>query len=1325
MIPGRHDRQQQQHEHAAHAVRAAAAKAADADGSAQASAQAGAWAAFWASRQHHPHPANTAGDGPSTPDVVDSSDTIDDALSDGPEPCDPATAALLRDIGTASPAPYSVQAHGIVLALAPVALLATNPDTAAAADATPGSQPAHAAPLPAGPAGLPAGAWVVTHVSSAALPLLGRQPADLLGGPVDAIVAPHHQALLASEIEGLHAISATDDSIHTTAFDALSASGRPVPCYCAMHRSGDLLVLEIDIVAECDKAAWPAPSEGGRPAPDSAADQQQDLVHPLAPRSLLNAFLRSSSRTTPVSAGGKTLYLPHPSSRFFDSSAEIIELVSTTESVLHQLNDSRPRLALMSRVLLHFSQFESIKLFRFDDSEPGVMQLEDLDLVENAASADPAVQRNLPKLSIAREAWNGAVIANVRTRIVHDVSARSASIVKLPSMPDLCLDRCVLRPPMFFQQALLKSMGMASCVSIRINCFSKMWGAFVIMSKRPRRLPFRLLQFMGLLTSNFSKFIERQILQTQLDSQQHLTDRTLQHVVAGSQESTLATTPPETPMLPMIRVLSRGQTPPQSSIYDNTSTASHTRTDLTQVASEMTTAVSSPMPLRPGQTPSIGTLTTAHRSLTQVPLEETRFLEQQHSALFGLPIESLQNADPAIHASAVREAASYLVSCVGDLLTFFNADAAVFCVNSDKRVIGPTNLNQELINAMRYLETKQIRFIMACRNLRRDFASASTEGDTHEPVFKELAGLLHIPLSANGDAFISFFRLPRNDVDDETETESMRSESDLRDGDTVMGDGGLVSGSARIHRHMDMVGAHRSGLGVAEEDEDDERLSSAPWTSHDENVARLLQVLYWWFISVYQEREMATQNDRLKNLMLSNISREVRTPLNSIINLLELMDEEGGDGAEDRLKEYLQQAQEASQSLVHIVNYLLFLTQIDAGKMILRSESFMLRSCLHSTVQSFQSLANKKGLQLALNIDPQLEDEKIQGDSSKLCQIIAILCDNAVAYTERGRITASCHLVQKTDELLSIQFDLEDTGIGIPKEKLKLIQEDIARCRMSRQPSMNGAGLGLAILARLLKQLKGRLSIRTKAGQGSTFSVQLSFLRSTYDQEKKHIEAKMSDIKTINTETLRKPMGNHVINVLVVDDNQVNRQVLLRRLSKDGHTVTLASSGEEALSVFKQRALEVFGASDGAESSSGTQARPTRVTEESDEPDQRLLANPFATLNEAIGACTKRRRGGSAPGEPAAFDLILMDVQMPGWSGNDTARQIRSFESELGIDKVPIFGVSGAVHSSDQEVCRSSGMSGFIVKPVDFRILRTIISDVVTGRSGNQASGWF
>ncbi|KAL2917176.1 hypothetical protein HK105_203240 [Polyrhizophydium stewartii] len=1242
-------------------------------------------------------------------------ETSDDGLLGGGQPLPAFTSEH-----DASCAPLTIQAHGFLVALAsPV-------------------------PVPQPPC---VASWTITHLSMSLEPLLGHKPQALLGQPISRLIAAHHHLRLESDIEGFGPSVAADDSIQTTVLDVVDSHGNSVACYCALHWDEATLILELETVDDCDRAVCapplpsPAPTLDGLvsplqrglgsmpppvpPAAEAAGDASRYATPPpparplaaggaagvgLPPLSVSSADLLLPFMShlphedeTVVRVGSAAVRLPPASSHFFDSPIRVMELLSATKSALEELSLLKQRSELVARILLHLTQFEHLKITQFDESDPDIVHVEDIELhstcEQTAASASVMI---LPKFGIARHLWDRNLLRRPRTRLMCDVNGPTSPVLWLPHVRQLVPDHCMLLPCLPIHTEYLRSSGMVAMISARIHCFGKLWGSLVLLASTPRRLPFRLMQFISLITSTFSKFVERQTLQEQWQHQQHLTDRTLQHVVAGPNESArrsaaLAKIAAETGASGSSAAVGgsaeQGLDPLESKHGSMSGRRLSTDSDQGSSVSNIEIASQISAPLAAALSSGSSSLTSPGSQAESTVRHESLHTrhsrdlmgQQSNSAIFDLPIESLQNADPAIHANAVQEAAGYLVSCVGDLLTFFNADAAVFCVNSDKRVIGPAELNQELINAMRYLENKQIRFIMASCNLRRDFELAFCDSQQTEPVFKELAGLLHIPLSATGDAFISFFRLPReDDSDDESEISGLSGGEAI---ERLARREALAEHKAEQRaREEPLVAAPRAGLFDSEHDL--EEMASSPWTSHDENVARLLQVLYWWFISVYQEREMAMQNDRLKNLMLTNISREVRAPLNSIINLLELMDEEGGQGSEGNLKEYLQQAQEASQSLVHIINDLLFLTQIDAGKMILRSESFMLRSCLHSTVQSFQSLANKKDLQLALNIDPQLENEKIQGDSSKLRQIVAILCDNAVAYTERGRIRASCVLLQKNDELISIQFDLEDTGIGIPKEKLRLIQEDIAHCRMSRQAGVEGAGLGLAILARLLKQLKGRLSIRTKPGQGSTFSVQLSFLRSTYDQEKRRLEAKMSAIKTINTESLRKPTNSAEINVLVVDDNHVNQQVLLRRLGKDGHSVTFASSGEEALAIFKQRTLAALDAGE---------EQPTR--------------NESRTEDHPRDSPAKQRKGAASDAS-APFDLVLMDVQMPGWSGNDTARQMRAFEREHGIDPVPIFGVSGAIHSSDQDACRASGMSGFVVKPVDVRILRSIVSDV-------------
>ncbi|KAI8917444.1 histidine kinase-like ATPase [Entophlyctis helioformis] len=385
--------------------------------------------------------------------------------------------------------------------------------------------------------------------------------------------------------------------------------------------------------------------------------------------------------------------------------------------------------------------------------------------------------------------------------------------------------------------------------------------------------------------------------------------------------------------------------------------------------------------------------------------------------------------------------------------------------------------------------------------------------------FKHACGLLYIPLTATGDVFVAFLRK-------ESHVSSNLQVAQSREPTSPLDCNATVSVAAA------------SGCDL--------------WTAIDENMAQLVQVIYWWFVSTFQERASAIKNDKLRSLMLANITHELRNPLNAIINFLELMlDDKAGDQGRDQAKQYARHAHEASRALLDIVNDLLFLTQMEAGQMVLREETFVLSEFVRSSVELFDVMAQRRGLELALDIDATLDGMVVVGDAGKIRQVISNLCGNAIKFTPAGRVRVSCKALDASADSVDIQLCVQDTGIGIPSDKLDRLFRDFERLEsvgpLRRQ--IEGTGLGLAIVARLVGYLNGRVSVASQESVGSTFWTQ-EFDREAASQPSHASQAPEPGVRK--------------------NDSETNRMVLQRRLQLDGHHVS--ASQHDSGSLDQQRA---------------------------------------------------------------------------------------------------------------------------------------------------------
>ncbi len=333
--------------------------------------------------------------------------------------------------------------------------------------------------------------------------------------------------------------------------------------------------------------------------------------------------------------------------------------------------------------------------------------------------------------------------------------------------------------------------------------------------------------------------------------------------------------------------------------------------------------------------------------------------------------------------------------------------------------------------------------------------------------------------------------------------------------------------------------------------------------------------------------EEASQANRSKTEFLANMSHEIRTPMNAILGFSELIESEI---TEPRLVEYLRAIRSSGKTLLALINDLLDLSKIEAGKMSLQCEPTALADLLQDMLNIFQVRCDEKGIALTAEIDPQLPPQLIL-DESRLRQIIFNLLGNAVKFTHQGKVElrVSCKPTNEGQHCVDLKIEVADTGIGIEKEDQASIFEPFEQSRGQRQKVYGGTGLGLSITSRLVKMMSGSLSLSSAVGQGSSFVVDLRGVSTV----------EMTQVSSGQTADGPARLNGFASgDVLVVDDNPLNRRMLGVSLQAMGVSVREASSGEECLKKLEEK-------------------RP---------------------------------------------DLILLDILMPGLSGGETAERIHRME---------------------------------------------------------------
>lgn len=305
--------------------------------------------------------------------------------------------------------------------------------------------------------------------------------------------------------------------------------------------------------------------------------------------------------------------------------------------------------------------------------------------------------------------------------------------------------------------------------------------------------------------------------------------------------------------------------------------------------------------------------------------------------------------------------------------------------------------------------------------------------------------------------------------------------------------------------------------------------------------------------------EKAELANKAKSEFLANMSHEIRTPMNAILGFTQILKSKIKD---DQFKNYLEAIDSSGNNLLNLINDILDLSKIEAGKLVLQFDTVDLYKLLKEIENIFIYKIQEKGLDFVIEIDENLPHGLIL-DEVRLRQIFVNLVGNALKFTEKGQIKISVmkEIVDKDNSKLNICFSVEDTGVGIPKEEQQKIFEAFVQQTGQSNRKFGGTGLGLAITKRLVEMMNGKITLESEISKGSKFSVTIPDIpiASTYEKLIKEYEGYEIDYRFEGK------------SILIVDDIDVNRELIIGFLEGTGVITFEAGNGEQAIEITKQK----------------------------------------------------------------------------------------------------------------------------------------------------------
>ncbi|KAK6520990.1 Light-sensor Protein kinase [Arthrobotrys conoides] len=786
----------------------------------------------------------------------------------------------------------------------------------------------------------------------------------------------------------------------------------------------------------------------------------------------------------------------------------------------------------------------------------------------------------------------------------------------------------------------------------------------------------------------------------------------------------------------------------------------------------------------------------------------------------------------------------YIVASSDDLLRLFDADFGLLSIRDETKVLGQLEDTQEALALVEYFRIKCFTSVITSQQLLSSFPDLK-----YPPGFKTIAGALLVPLSGIGKDFIVFFR--------KGQLRHVHWAGNPYEKALKAGTSGLLEPRKSFKLWSETI------VGKSKE-----------WTDDEVETAAVLCLVYGKFIEVWRQKEAALQTSQLTRILLANASHEVRTPLNAIINYLEIA-LEGPLDTETR--ENLSRSHSASKSLIYVINDLLDLTRTEEGHNLIKFEVFDLSSTVREATDAFKSDAARKGIDFEVIEYPGLP-QFIKGDQSKLRQAVANLAANAISHTTTGGVKVELWLSSVVENRCDIEIAVQDTGVGMSPKKLDKLFRELEQVQSdmdyedggsdilsagtvtsveSQVEKENILGLGLAIVARIIRNMNGQLRLKSEEGKGSRFSIQMPFtipdatpmsprdskspttppagsashsdndpsertlvrkdrsrsrptsavtsaVMRRQSDDSMHSSNSMNSFRSGNSNKsevdrlLESFSGSPLAQTPIAEEKRLlsgpSRSGRLsagtaKEMSPSPNTVlasTVTKPGLEPVTDTKTplKAVridegdpqpELGDTQAGADTPLGSAptspqmstSRPSAhcnphrnkhqnvedldqkefhvLVAEDDFVNSRIIKKRLEKLGHRVTLTVNGEECAAVFAERGAdFDAVLMDIQMPIMDGYASTKTIRKSETEGNSDtlpdthklngRIPIVAVSASLLEKERQTYIDCGFDGWILKPVDFKRLNTLMDGIVNPETRStclytpgqwERGGWF